>query len=206
MSKMQQHWEKIFQLKPDEQRSWYQPYPTTSIAFIEELRLSKDAAIIDVGGGDSRLVDTLLEKNYNNITVLDISATAIENVKKRLGKNAQKVKWIVSDILDYRSDLPFDLWHDRAAFHFFTTEKEIKSYVKICENNVTTGGYLLLGTFSEKGPQKCSGLEIKQYSETSMSLRFEREFERQKCIEENHITPSKTMQNFLFCSFKKLKI
>jgi len=205
MEDFEQHWENIFQHKSDKQKSWYESYPTLSIAFIERLQLPKDAAIIDVGGGDSRLVDALLEKGYSNITVLDISATAIENTKRRLDQNAQKINWIVGDILEFHSDLKFDLWHDRAAFHFLIAEDKIKKYVQLCETNTTPGGYLIVGTFSEKGPEKCSGLDVRRYSEASMSLRFEGKFERIKCVEENHITPFKTRQSFLFCSFKKMK-
>jgi len=204
MKKTKQHWEEIFQNKTDQQKSWYQSYPSTSIKLIEELSLHKNAAIIDVGGGDGRLVDSLLEKDYTNITVLDISSVAIENAKKRLGDNAKKVKWVVSDILDFHGNKQFDLWHDRAAFHFITTDKEIEKYVGVCENHIVSRGYLILGTFSEKGPQKCSGLDIKQYSQDSMSVRFEEKFERIICMEEDHTTPSGINQNFLFCIFKKL--
>ena len=200
---MKQHWEDFFQHKAEDKKSWFQSYPSASIAFIEALHLPKDAEIIDVGGGDSRLVDALLKQEYTNITVLDISSTAIENVKRRLGKSGDKIKWVVSDILDYRSGLQFDLWHDRAAFHFLTVEEEIKKYIRVSENSIASGGFLILGTFSEKGPQKCSGLEIKQYSQASMALRFENKFERIKCIEEPHVTPTKNIQNFIFCSFKK---
>jgi len=204
MNKTKQHWEEIFEQKTDQQKSWYQSYPSMSIKLIEELSLHKNAAIIDVGGGDGRLVDSLLEKGYTNITVLDISSNAIENAKKRLGDNAKKVKWVVSDILDFNSRRQFDLWHDRAAFHFITTDKEIEKYVEVCENHIVSRGYLILGTFSEKGPQKCSGLDIKQYSQDSMSVRFEKKFERIICMEEDHTTPSGINQNFLFCIFNKL--
>ena len=203
MNKMKQHWEEIFQQKTDHQKSWFQPYPSTSIKLIEEINLDKNAAIIDVGGGDSRLIDNLIEKGYTNVTVLDISSNALENAKIRLGDNAKKVKWAISNILNFRSDQQFDLWHDRAAFHFITTDKEIEKYVETSYNIITTGGYLIIGTFSEKGPQKCSGLDIKQYSEDSMSARFEETFEKIICLKEDHITPSGNKQNFLFCIFKK---
>ena len=162
------------------------------------------ANIIDIGGGDSHLVDALLEKGFQNIWVLDISERAIERAKKRLGiEKSSKVHWIVSDVTEFIPDAVFDFWHDRAAFHFLTREDKIDKYVSIAENAIKKDGYLILGTFSEKGPKSCSGLEIKQYSETSMSARFETAFERVKCIEENHTTPFHTIQNFLFCSFKK---
>jgi hypothetical protein len=113
------------------------------------------------------------------------------------------VKWVVSDITDFNPTEKFDFWHDRAAFHFLTTEEKIYKYVDIAENSVKEDGYFVLGTFSEQGPKKCSGLEIKQYTEASMSARFEVKFERIKCFTEDHITPFNTVQNFQFCSFKR---
>jgi len=205
MKQVQQHWENIFSHKSDEQKSWYQSYPSTSVKLIEELNLSRAAAIIDVGGGDSKLVDVLLEKRYTNLSVLDISETAILNVKKRLGNEATKVKWIISDILEYKPERQFELWHDRAAFHFLTTDEQIRKYVHLTEANILTGGYLILGTFSEKGPLKCSGLDVMRYSRQSMAPRFADQFENIKCIEESHETPSKTIQHFLFCVFRKTK-
>jgi len=199
----QQHWDKVYNTKTADEVSWFQSYPKTSIGFVELFDLPLEANIIDVGGGDSRFVDVLLDKGYRNIWVLDISAKAIEKTKQRLGERASEVHWVVSDITVFESPIQFDLWHDRAAFHFLTTEDRINKYVAIAEGAIKKGGYLILGTFSEKGPQKCSGLEIKQYSETSMSARFEVAFDRIKCIHEDHQTPFNTVQNFLFCSFKK---
>ncbi len=146
---------------------------------------------------------SLLDKGYQNIWVLDISANAIERAKKRLGKKASKVHWIVSDVTDFEPSVQFDFWHDRAAFHFLTTEDKVYKYVSLPEDAINHNGYLILGTFSETGPDKCSGLQVKQYSEVSMSARFEIAFDRIKCIREDHITPFNTKQNFLFCSFKK---
>jgi SAM-dependent methyltransferase len=176
------HWEKVFSTKVETEVSWFQPYPKTSMEFLEFFDLPLTANIIDVGGGDSHFVDALLEKGFKNIYVLDIAATAIEKAKKRLGEAANLVHWIVSDITDFTPKVQFDLWHDRAAFHFLTSEEKINKYVGITEQGVKKGGYLILGTFSEKGPEKCSGLEIKQYNEMSMSARFEVAFDRIKCI------------------------
>ena len=148
-------------------------------------------------------MDALIDKGYKNVYVLDISSKAIEKAKERLGTKASKVNWIVCDVTEFEPPVQFDFWHDRAAFHFLTTEEKIYKYVSIAEDAVKKGGYLILGTFSENGPSKCSGLEIKQYSEASMYARFEIAFNRIKCIEEEHLTPFNTTQNFLFCSFKK---
>ena len=198
-----QHWEKVFSTKAEDEVSWFQPYPKTSVGFVEMFNLPLDANIIDIGGGDSHFVDALIEKGYKNIYVLDISASAIERAKQRLGERASGVHWIVSDVTEFEPTVQFDFWHDRAAFHFLTTEDKIYKYVSITEDAIKKNGYLILGTFSENGPKKCSGLEIKQYSEASMSARFEVSFDRIKCITEDHTTPFNTVQNFLFCSFKK---
>lgn len=205
MLTLKEHWEKVFETKSENEVSWFQPYPKTSVEFLELFNLPLDANIIDIGGGDSHLVDVFLEKGYRNIYILDISEKALERAKKRLGTKANFVNWIVSDIIEFKPTIKFDFWHDRAAFHFLTTEDKIDTYVHIAERSINPDGYLILGTFSEKGPEKCSGLEIKQYSESSMSDRFESQFDRIKCITEEHLTPFNTKQNFIFCSFKKKK-
>jgi ubiquinone/menaquinone biosynthesis C-methylase UbiE len=198
-----EHWENVFANKQETEVSWFQPYPKTSIEFVKLFDLPLDANIIDIGGGDSHFVDALLEEGYKNIWDLDISENALSRAKKRLGDNANKVNWVVSDIIDFIPPVEFDFWHDRAAFHFLTTEENMNKYVAIAERGIKARGVLILGTFSETGPTKCSGLEIKQYSETSMSSRFELSFDRVKCITEEHQTPFNSIQNFLFCSFKK---
>jgi cyclopropane fatty-acyl-phospholipid synthase-like methyltransferase len=171
--------------------------------FVELFNLSLNANIIDIGGGDSHFVDALVDKGYQNIYVLDISSNAIERAKQRLGARASKVHWIVSDVTEFEPPVLFDSWHDRAAFHFLTTEDKVYKYISIAEDAIKKDGYLILGTFSENGPTKCSGLEVKQYSEASMSARFEVAFDRIRCVIEDHTTPIYTVQNFLFCSFKK---
>ena len=204
MKNNKEHWEKIFISNKENEVSWFQEYPKTSVEFFDLFKLPLDANLIDIGGGDSHLVDVFIEKWYKNIYVLDISVNAIEKTQKRLGANADKVHWIVSDILDFKPSVKFDFWHDRAAFHFLISEEHINKYVAIAEESINKGGYLILGTFSESGPDKCSGLEIRQYNAAGMSARFEKSFERIKCIEVQHATPFNTIQNFLFCSFKRL--
>jgi ubiquinone/menaquinone biosynthesis C-methylase UbiE len=198
-----EHWENIYRLKSEQEVSWFQEYPKTSIEFIELFKLPVTAHIIDIGGGDSHFVDALLKKGYRNIWVLDISENAIERAKERLGDKASKVHWIVSDVTEFVPNVVFDFWHDRAAFHFITTEEKINKYVIIAKKAIKKGGCLILGTFSENGPSKCSGLKVRQYSEASMSARFEIAFKRIRCIEVNHTTPFNSIQNFLFCSFKR---
>lgn len=203
MENSKSHWETIYSTKSEQEVSWFQEYPTTSMMFLELFDLPLDANIIDIGGGNSHFVDALLEKGYRNIWVLDISAQAIERAKKRLGEKAGQVHWVVSDVTAFEPAVQFDFWHDRAAFHFLTSELAINKYVSLAEGNIRSGGYLVLGTFSENGPKKCSGLEIRQYNEASMSTRFELLFDRIKCVVEDHVTPFSTVQNFLFCSFIK---
>lgn len=200
-TKNKEHWEAVYQNKGSEEVSWTQEIPKTSLNFIHSFNLDKSAKIIDIGGGDSKLVDFLLDEGFENISVLDISAKALEKAKLRLGNRSEKVNWIVSDILDFKPDTAFDVWHDRAAFHFLTTKEQVEKYIEIAQNAVS--GYLTIGTFSENGPKKCSGLDIKQYSEETLHAVLKNRFEKLHCIYEDHKTPFNTTQNFLFCSFKR---
>lgn len=197
-----EHWESVYENKTPSEVSWTQEKPEISLKLIEDSQIAKTAKIIDIGGGDSKLVDFLLEKGYQNITVLDISAKALEKAKKRLGINAEKVQWIVSDVTSFEPTEIYDLWHDRAAFHFLTSTDQIKKYRAIV--NKFVGGRLIIGTFSNLGPTKCSGLDISRYDENALTSVFEPHFIKIKCLTSDHITPFKTTQNFQFCSFKKL--
>jgi len=197
------HWENVYRTRGLNEVSWYQPRPQDSLDFVRELNIAKDAAIIDVGGGDSFLVDHLLALGFTNITVLDISGVAIEKAKERLGEKKDLVKWIVSDIMEFEPETTYDFWHDRAAFHFLTTEEQVAVYFKIAARALSTNGKLVIGTFSENGPSKCSGLPVKQYSEKSFTATLKKHFQKIKCIYSDHITPFHTVQQFLFCSFKK---
>lgn len=196
-----EYWDAIYESKTPRQVSWTQDVPETSIEFVQSFDLPKNAKIIDVGGGESKLVDYLLDKGYENITVLDISAKALEKAKKRLGDRANKINWIVSDITEFVPNETYDFWHDRATFHFLITTENISKYISIVEKCVT--GFLMIGTFSTDGPEKCSGLLIKQYDEQSMTVAFEKCFDKLLCKKVDHITPFNTKQNFLFCSFKR---
>lgn len=204
MENKKSHWENVFATKQPNEVSWTQEYPKTAMDYLENLNLSKTANIIDIGGGDSNLVDALLDKGYQNIWVLDISEFALERAKKRLGDKAHLVHWVVSDITEFKPEVTFDFWHDRAVFHFLTEKESINKYVAIIGNSINQNGNFLLGTFSENGPLKCSGLEIKQYSENAMKQTFSENFEAVKCFTENHTTPFDTTQNFQFCGFKKI--
>lgn len=202
MNNRAEHWQNIYAKKQPNEVSWTQDVPKTSLDFINGFMLPKDAAIIDIGGGDSKLVDFLLEAGYTNLTVLDISQHALDRAKKRLGVNADRVKWIVSDITQFKPTEKYDVWHDRAVFHFLTTEDEVQQYISIAQQAVTN--FMVIGTFSESGPEKCSGLNIKQYNEAALSLILRQYFDKLKCFTEDHVTPFDTVQNFLFCSFRKM--
>lgn len=203
MNNTKTHWEKIYETKAASDFSWFQPYPHTSVDFIDLFKLPKNASIIDIGGGDSPLADALLELGFTNISVLDISAWSIARAKARLGERAATITWIEKDIVDFEPQCKYDFWHDRAAFHFLTTKIQIIKYLAIVKKGIKFGGHLVLGTFSDKSPDKWRGLGVRQYSEASMSALFEKDFKRIKCIEETHLTPLSTLQNFVFCSFQR---
>ena len=199
------HWENIYQTKELKDVSWFQPTPETSLDFFNQFKVPTTAKVIDIGGGDSFLVDHLLDLGYQDISVLDISAAAIDRAKQRLGERAKNVKWIVADAATFKPTEKYDFWHDRAAFHFLTDEQEISNYLQTAQESINPTGILVIGTFSEQGPKKCSGIEIKQYSETSMTNRLKKYFDKIKCITVDHKTPFDTIQNFVFCSFRKLQ-
>ncbi len=197
------HWETIYQTKQLNEVSWYQPVPQTSLDLVSKYVKSFDAKIIDIGGGDSFLVDHLLKLGYTNISVLDISEAAIERAKKRLGELAKNVTWIVSDISTFSPTEKYDFWHDRAAFHFLTNKEEIQSYVQLVQASINSNGVLAIGTFSENGPLKCSGIEISQYTEESIAQLFKNGFEKIESFLVDHPTPFDTVQNFVFGVFMK---
>jgi 2-polyprenyl-3-methyl-5-hydroxy-6-metoxy-1,4-benzoquinol methylase len=197
------HWETIYKTKDSTDVSWYQAKPETSLMFFEQYNVPLSAKIIDIGGGDSLLVDNLLSRGYKDISVLDISESAIQRAQERLGEQSKNVTWIVNDIRDFTPTIKYDFWHDRAAFHFLTNENDIEKYLQTAQQSLKPGGLMVVGTFSETGPTRCSGIDIKQYSETSMTDRLQRYFDKIKCIEEDHTTPFGTVQNFVFCSFRK---
>ncbi len=197
------YWERIYQNRSLSESGWYQPIPESSLNLIAASKISKEDRIIDVGGGDSLLVDHLLHLGYQDITVLDISQGAIEKAKKRLGPLAEKVTWICSDITEYQDSTTFDLWHDRACLHFLTQDADVKLYKEIVEQYISPKGTMILGTFSKTGPEKCSGLPIHQYDSNELTELFSGEFLSVESFETVHVTPSKTEQNYVFCRFKK---
>lgn len=198
-----QHWQNIYQTKQLTDVSWYQPVPETSLNFVQKYCPSKTAKIIDIGGGDSFFAESLLALGYTDITVLDISEKALQRAKERLGNDAGKVKWIVADAANFEPPCNYDFWHDRAAFHFLTDKNDIANYTATAYTALNDNGIMVIGTFSENGPKKCSGIEITQYSQKELADAFSLRFENLECSAIDHRTPFDTIQNFTFCSFRK---
>ena len=201
MNNKQQHWENIFEKKSTAEMSWTETYPSTSMDLINNLEMDKSLPVIDIGGGDSKLVDALLENGYNDISVLDISKKALERAQIRLGEHSKRVSWIVSDVLNFKPQKSYALWHDRASFHFLIDSMEIESYTNLVSQWVNK--HLVIGTFSVNGPLKCSGLPISQYSCKSILKNFEEKFKSIECKSIIHNTPFDTKQDFIFSSFDK---
>jgi len=195
-----QHWDRIYGTKAPTEVSWFRPHLETSLALIERVAADRAASIIDVGGGESTLVDDLVAAGYGNITVMDISSTAIEHTRKRLGSAAQKVKWLVADITE--AELPahtYDVWHDRAVFHFLTEPAQRLAYVQRVASAVKPGGHVIVGTFGPEGPVKCSGLDVVRYDSGSLHAEFGARFRLMESSKELHNTPFGTTQQFLYC-------
>lgn len=196
----QTHWEKIYKEKAADAVSWYRPHLEKSLALIEKAAPSGSASVIDVGGGESTLVDDLLARGYENITVLDISHAAIDANKKRLGRVSERVHWLCADIT--RADLgpsAYDVWHDRAVFHFLTTTSDRLAYVRQVARAVKPGGYVIVSTFGPEGPMKCSGLDVVRYDAESLHREFGVHFSLLRSSKELHRTPFGTIQQFLYC-------
>jgi len=199
----QERWEAVYRQKAADRVSWYRPHLERSLAFIEGARLSKAAAIIDVGGGASTLVDDLLERGYSDLTVLDISTTAISAAKERLGPRAGAVSWIVADIT--RCEIPehhYDFWHDRAVFHFLREEQARARYVAAVRRALKPGGHIVVATFGPAGPERCSGLEVMRYSADELYGQFGRTFRKLSSFTEIHQTPTGAEQEFVYCFCK----
>ena len=201
MNSKQSHWENIYTHKSPQEVSWTQGKPHLSLSWIESVALPKNAPIIDVGGGESHLVDYLIDLGYSDLTVLDISQAALKRSQDRLGSKARLVQWIQADITTFQPKKKYALWHDRALFHFLTQKEDIKTYTDLVSAAVDQ--YLLMSTFSKEGPLKCSGLSITQYDAQSISGNFSEAFELIQQDQEMHTTPFNSMQAFIYALFKK---
>ena len=202
-SDLKSHWENIYSTKNEDGVSWFQEYPKTSIDLIEKYSSNKSISIIDIGSGRSRILKNLIENEYKNLTYLDISQEASFKSKISLGNKQDLVQWHVVNVLDFNADNNFAIWHDRAVFHFLISKENREKYKQVALKNIAQGGYLILGTFSENGPEKCSGLNVSRYSPKSLKKIFNPEFKMIESFTIDHKTPFDTNQNFLFSIFKK---
>jgi ubiquinone/menaquinone biosynthesis C-methylase UbiE len=195
------HWESIYSTKPSSALSWYQRHAQRSLDLISRTRVPKDGKILDVGGGDSLLVDELIARGYNDVTVLDLSRAALDRARKRLGEAATgRVTWLEGDVLE--TEMPgeeFDIWHDRAVFHFLTTHAERNAYIESVQRAVRPGGYVIVATFAEDGPTQCSGLPVERYSAAELHSTFGSAFQLLGSEREVHHTPAGVEQSFTYC-------
>jgi ubiquinone/menaquinone biosynthesis C-methylase UbiE len=197
---LKSHWERVYRTKQPEEVSWYRPHLEKSLELIEEAAPDRDARIIDVGGGESTLVDDLLSRGYRQVTVLDVSSTALDVAKKRLGANASKVNWLCGDVTTVvLAEQSYDVWHDRAVFHFLTSAGDRAAYVRQVAHAVTPGGHVILATFGPKGPTMCSGLEVVRYDPGALHDEFGPRFRLVKHLTELHHTPKGSVQQFVYC-------
>lgn len=197
------HWEKVYKKKTSNELSWYQDCPEVSLRLITSTRLGAECNIIDVGGGTSKLADFLLQQGYKNLTVLDISGSSIKKSRLRLGNKASKIKWIEADITNFNLEEKYDIWHDRAVFHFLTDSQDRKKYISALRRALKPDGHVIIATFSLSGPQKCSGLKIVRYSPESLHDELGNNFQMIEALDEVHLTPTKVKQNFIYCRLKK---
>lgn len=194
------HWEKIYTTKAPDQVSWYRPHLETSLGLVLRAVSDRAASIVDVGGGESTLVDDLLQEGFQNITVLDVSQAAIDVNKARLGEKASSVRWLVADVTQVQLQVSaYDLWHDRAVFHFLTAKEQRTAYVRQVIQAVKFGGHVIVSTFGPEGPTKCSGLEVVRYDAESLHEEFGARFRLVESSKEIHQTPFGTTQQFLYC-------
>jgi 2-polyprenyl-3-methyl-5-hydroxy-6-metoxy-1,4-benzoquinol methylase len=197
------HWEKIYKTKTPGAVSWYRPHLETSLGLIERAAGGRSASVIDVGGGESTLVDDLLARGYDDITVLDVSQTAVDVTKKRLGLVAEQIHWLVADITETQLESgAYDVWHDRAVFHFLTASEQRIAYVRQVAHAVKPGGHVIIGTFGPEGPARCSGLDVIRYDADSLHDQFGVRFRLKGSSKELHRTPFGTTQQFLYCYCK----
>jgi len=198
------HWDKVYKTKAPTEVSWFQEHANLSLELIKESQISHTASIIDVGGGASTLVDDLLEIGYENITVLDISGAALAAARARLGSRADKIQWLEADILNAElTEHCYDLWHDRAVFHFLTAAEERRTYVRKVTRSVRPGGIVVIATFAEDGPTECSGLPVMRFSADELHSEFGPSYTLLRQEKESHTTPGGKPQRYVYCLCRK---
>lgn len=194
-------WDEIYGAKASDELSWYQAHPEVSLRLIDDARLDRAARILDVGGGDSLLVDHLLDLGYQEVSVLDISTAALERAQARLGERRDRVAWIEQDVTEFEPETTFDLWHDRALFHFLIGTKDRARYLESMRRSIADDGHLIIATFSPQGPPKCSGLNIMRYSPHDLARLVGAGFQLVETINQTHVTPRWSRQAFVYCRF-----
>lgn len=198
------HWDNVYATKSDAQVSWFQDVPKPSLDLVDAIGLTRSSSVIDIGGGASRLVDGLIARGYHDLAVLDLSANALAVAKARLGDAGDAVEWIVADVTDWEPRRTWDLWHDRAAFHFLVTEAEQRAYVRCLRRALAPGGHAIIATFAPDGPEKCSGLPIRRHDTESLAAVLGPEFEAVRRFDHAHVTPGGNVQKFQFSLFRRL--
>ncbi len=200
MGEQRTHWDRVYEGKAADQVSWYTPHLARSLAFIEAAGLAPDAAMLDVGGGASTLVDDLLARRFSDITVLDLSAAAVRKARERLGERAASVRWVVGDVTEVElPEASVDFWHDRAVFHFLREEEARRRYVASVRRAVKPGGHVLVATFGPDGPERCSGLDVLRYGAEEIHAEFGPAFRKVGSATEEHTTPGGSVQQFVYC-------
>lgn len=197
------HWERIYREKPATSLSWHEGIPRVSLDLIEATSIPKDAWIVDIGGGASRLAEGLVAAGYSNLTVLDLSATALAQSRSRIGHEAP-VEWVVADVLQWEPTHRYTLWHDRAVFHFLTAPEDRASYRDVMLNAIRPGGFAIIGTFAPDGPERCSGLPVVRYDAEALIDVFGMDFALRRSIRHEHVTPAGAVQNFHFGTLQRL--
>ena len=198
-----QHWEKVYETKAPEDVSWFQIRPALSLKLIAATGLGKDQGIIDVGGGASALVDFLLDAGFTKPAVLDISAASLTHAQKRLGAKAGNVEWFAADVTEFYPPRRFNLWHDRAVFHFLTDKADRQKYVETLSRTLTADGHVIIATFATDGPSKCSGLDVARYDAPGLCAELGNEFRLVEQVDETHVTPWSTEQKFTYFRFAR---
>jgi trans-aconitate methyltransferase len=197
------HWEKVYTTKSESQVSWFQETPAPSLELIALAGAVRSSAIIDIGGGASRLVDSLVSQGYEDVTVLDLSVAALASARSRIGDKANQVTWIAADVTTWEPSRPYDVWHDRAAFHFLTDQKDQTAYVDRLRRALRVGGHAIIGTFAPDGPERCSGLMVSRYDANSLAATLGYGFELIDTRRHEHTTPWGVMQKFQFSTFRR---
>ncbi|BDG03117.1 class I SAM-dependent methyltransferase [Anaeromyxobacter oryzae] len=204
MTSIREHWQKVYDRRREDEVSWHQASPITSLDLISRTGAGRDARVVDVGGGASRLVDALIEKWFEHVTVVDIADAPLELARKRLGDRASRVTWVTSDVGDWAPDGPYDVWHDRAVFHFMVRPEDRAAYLSTLRSALRSGGHLIIGTFASNGPDRCSALPVMRYEPETLAAELGPDFRLLEGVRAEHVTPAGKVQQFQFSRFVRI--